>query len=180
MTAHGTYLGAVRCLDTLRLRCVIDPGCDCWHLRKASGKPFGPKEKQAVRVFGVGNMTGSRAAYYLKHGKPAPKGMNVYRTCESHDCANPVHVRAGTRQASFAARMAVGQFSTPARRRHWRELSENAERIVTRELEKWILESQQTGPEVGHALGVTKQTVNRYRQRMRARPNSVFTWAAAS
>ena len=39
--ALGAYLGSVRCIADVRLRCVVDDDAEggCWHLRTAHGKP---------------------------------------------------------------------------------------------------------------------------------------------
>ena len=96
---HGTYLGSIRCLETLRERCVMDKDGDCWHLRTARGRPLQKGLIQRIFVHGHGHCTATRGAWVLA-GRPLPtqKNMVIFRTCEQYDCVNPEHLKAGSRR----------------------------------------------------------------------------------
>ena len=174
----GTYLGAVRCLESLHGRCVMDKETDCWHLRKADGKPM-PRDgkRHHIWIFGHGPMTATRGAWLIAHGTlPPQRGMVVYRSCDSYDCVNPKHLKSGLRKAFTAKRMASGQMDSPARRAAVEKFKASCPFVtkVTAELKVWLIESTQNGPDVAHGLGISPGRANVLRKEAQRRPRSVF------
>lgn len=180
---HGTYLGSVRCLETLRGRCTMDKDSDCWHLRTASGRPMPRVGRHGLWLNGRGLMTATRAAWLLAHGSlPTQRSMVVYRACDSYDCVNPKHLKAGLRTALVRSRMASGAMDTPARRAALEAFKRSRPTAVavTAELRLWLAQSAQSGVDAAHGLGVSQSRANALRRQMRARPNSVFAMGAAA
>ena len=99
---HGTYLGGIRNLDDLRLRCVVDEDTGCWHWRlsKCDGVPKVHVTHPALPRPGH-IMRGRRAALLLARGRDLPAGHVAYArlTCQSADCVNPSHCQSGDRHA---------------------------------------------------------------------------------
>jgi hypothetical protein len=178
---HGTYLGSIRCLETLRERCVMDKDGDCWHLRTARGRPMQKGLIQRVFVFGHGHCTATRAAWVLA-GRPLPtqKNMVIFRACEQYDCVNPAHLKAGTRRTLTRQMIDTKRFDTEARRAAQQKFfaSRPMATKVTPELKVWLIESTQSGVEVAHGLGVTQGRANALRAEARKRPASVFNLGA--
>lgn len=179
---HGTYLGSIRCLDTLRERCVVDKdGGDCWRLRSARGRLLPKGRVQRIWVHGHGHCTATRGAWLLA-GRPLPthKHMVIFRTCEQYDCVNPEHLKAGIRKTLTRQMIDTKRFDTEARRAA--QLKFFAARPtptkVTPELKAWLLESTQSGVDAAHGLGVTQGRANVLRAEARKRPASVFSLGA--
>lgn len=179
----GTYLGGIRSIQDLRARCVIDGDCDCWHLLKTDGSPLPEKCRQNIWVHGVGYMTAMRAAWHLSgQKKPIKRGLVMQRACDSFDCVNPDHLRWGSRHTLARLLTERGVFNSAARRASIAKFAAARPQatVVTPELRIWLAESQQTGAEAAHGLGVSKGRADVLRRQMRQRPNSVFTWAASA
>jgi hypothetical protein len=178
---HGAYLGGIRCLKTLRERCVMDKDGDCWHLRTARGRPMPTVGVYQFWVHGLGHCTATRGAWFLS-GRPMPthRGVIIFRSCESYDCVNPDHLRSGIRRSLMRHLVDVGRFESEARRAALETFksSRPQAQIVTPELKAWLMESRQSGPDVAHALGVTPSRANNIRREMRKRPASVFNLGA--
>lgn len=91
----GAYLGGIRTLEDVRLRCYVDPRSDCWHWRLhfSRGRSCCMWVIDGIEYKG----TAARAAWVLSGFKLEP-GWVVSRRrsiCESEDCCNPAHHRAG-------------------------------------------------------------------------------------
>ena len=107
---HGAYLGGMRTVGDLRKRCRTVEGCDCWIPIRADGGELQKKSQRLMLwVHGVGQISGSRAAYCLQHGKDAPKNLIVYRTCFTLNCVNPEHLEAGKRATMYRLRQQMGK-----------------------------------------------------------------------
>lgn len=92
-TKQGDYLGGIRCLETLRDRCVVRSGDDCWHLRMPrTGMAMPQDQRHSVHVHGVGRISATRAAWLLAHGSLPASRVYVARGCGSYDCVNPQHL----------------------------------------------------------------------------------------
>ena len=91
---HGAYLGGIRSVADVRLRCVIDAECGCWHLRTPHGRLQPRHRVHRLWLHGRGSVSATRAVWELQHGKPMPRGRRAVRMCDSYDCANPEHIRA--------------------------------------------------------------------------------------
>ena len=91
----GAYLGGIRTVEDIRLRCYVDPnsGCWRWRLHFSRGRSCCVWFLEGVEHKG----TASRAAWMLS-GRRLEPGWVVsrYRSlCDSDDCCNPEHHRAG-------------------------------------------------------------------------------------
>jgi hypothetical protein len=179
---EGSYLGAVRCVQTLRERCVMDDETGCWHLRSPSGRPM-PTDGYVHQLYlhGTGKISATRAAMILA-GKPAGKGQMVWRGCKSYDCVRPEHLRVGTRAQWGKHLQATGVFRTPEaqasrtrQKAHLRKLSAEQVQIVR--------SSELSAIKLAAELGVSKTTVNAIRAgtlyRDLVRGASVFSWRPA-
>lgn len=173
----GQHLGAVRTLEDLRGRCVIDEECGCWHFRSARGRPMRRDRTAKVFVHLIGQVVVTRAAWCLSGRQMPPADRLVYRTCCSYDCANPEHLRVGTRRQQGRHLASSGKASTPAKAAA-NAVTARARRIVTPEIAEWIAESPQGARDVAHAVGVHHNHVNVVRRMAReiATVNTVFAW----
>jgi hypothetical protein len=171
MVTHplGTKLWmSIATLEDLRSRCVIDPACECWHLRKADGKPM-PRggKRHVVWIYGQGAVSATRAAWRLA-GKPEPKkGRLVFRACASYDCVNPAHLQVGTHASRAAAQKATGRSMTPAKLRANRESGLRRSKVPA-EIRIWIAESPQSAAAVAHAVGIWPSYACAIRRRLRS------------
>lgn len=111
----GTYLGGIRTLEDIRLRCRIDDetGCWIWSLGAVEGfprielQPLGGKRRR---------VTGTTAIAILKTGAKPGKGMVAYCACCVNLCVNPEHVAVGTRAQHGAHITKSGRWKgSPAR-----------------------------------------------------------------
>ncbi len=184
--AHGTYLGAVQCLETLRQRCVVDDGgAGCWHLRTARGRPLprGRGARHGVFVHGLGLLTGTRAAWLFATGALPPDGHVVWRHCSSHDCVKPGHLRCTTRADYGRAMGQLGRW-----RGQWARIAANRatavkRRKLTDEQVAHIINSTATHVALAQQLGCHPRLVAAVRtgkRRVRSAPlcASVFDFEA--
>lgn len=173
----GDFLGGVRSLADLKLRCYVDAETGCWHLRTGHGRRLNAGDRQRVHVHRVGTMTAGRAAYYLQHGKMPPEGHVVWHAhCSSHDCVRPGHLSCDPRAVSTAAfhrelPAPLAQARAERCRRNGRRQAK-----VCAEVRSWIVESAQTTEAIAHATGLAKSRVIRIKADARARPSSVFVF----
>lgn len=157
----GARLDGIVCIEDIRQRCYVDEDTGCWHLRTARGLPLPDDGKRkTLWVHGMGHLTVTRAAWHLgREGRPLPNGWRVYRKCASHDCANPAHMAAGTCKAWGRHMAASGKAVTPAKTMAARVVPKPHQKL-TSELKRWLLESEQTGSDAAHALGITQGRAN--------------------
>ena len=91
----GTQLNGIRSLEDIRLRCFVDPQTGCWRWRLHFSRG---RSCCVWFIDGVSHKgTAARAAWMLS-GRRVEPGWVVsrYRSlCESEDCCNPEHHRAG-------------------------------------------------------------------------------------
>lgn len=155
-TKHGDYLGGIRCLDTLRDRCVIRPSDDCWHLRMPrTGKALPQRYRHAVHVHGIGRMSATRAAWMLAHGSRPPRGIYVARSCGSYDCVNPQHLKLATPgELLRSARSSVSPEMWAAKHRAG-AIAEGMRRTrLTREQVLYIRHSDKSASQCARELGI--------------------------
>lgn len=174
----GRHLGGIDSIEALRLRCVCRDDDDCWHYRSAHGKPMKRGAAHKVFVYGHGSMTVGQAIWLLQNGAKLSRKKTNYRTCDSYDCANPEHFKAGAR-ATYVRRAMKDKPVTAERRAPLMAHSLSITK-ATKELRQWIAESPQGGPDIAHALDMSRGNVNRIRREMRARPASVFHLGAST
>lgn len=162
----GANLGGVTDIEGIRMRCVCDAHTGCWHFRSARGKPMARNKRHMVWLFERGSISVPRAVWELSRRRKMPKGWRAFRTCDSYDCANPEHVKAGDAAAYGRALAARGVLHGNA---------DNARKAgmvtakLTSELKQWIVESSQTAKDQAHALQVSESLVHRVRGRWHAR-----------
>jgi hypothetical protein len=182
--AHGTRLDGIVSLHDLRDRCVVDDEEDggCWHLRTASGKALPHGQRHSVWMHGLGHVTATRAAWLLKNpGRELRNGWVAFRTCSSYDCVR--HISAASRANWAKHLVASGKTKTPAKVASARAAAQLLpQRKLTPELRQWLLESEQSGCEVAHALGIAQSRANciraEHRKAQATRPAaSVFEFA---
>lgn len=180
--AKGTYLGGIRTLEALRVRCVCDPDTRCWHWRGAFQRSAGRAAEPRVWLAAENKTTTiMRAAWQLHKGEPIPAGKTVWRRCRSADCGNPAHLMVGTKAEWGAWVERKGYMrGRPERAAINRRIKlESGQARLTMELAQWVRESQQTGRAVAQALGVSAQVVSRVRTGQHYAPAmvaSVFSW----
>lgn len=166
----GAYLGGVRDVESLRLRCWCDPDTKCWHFRTAHGKSI-PHDgvRQVVWVHDRGVITVTRAAWEFSNRQTLPLGMVAFRICKSHDCANPRHIRAGTRAEHGLFVKASGALKGQAKRIIACRANGLKRSKLTAELRQWAIQSRQTGTEIAHGLDCSESLVYNTRRRARTR-----------
>lgn len=59
--------------------------------------------------------TAHRVAFFLCHGRPAPRGLDVMHACDNRLCCSPAHLSVGTRQENVNDMMRKGRYP----RRNW-------------------------------------------------------------
>lgn len=179
---HGSYLGSVRSLADVRLRCVVDDVSGCWHLRTANGQPYAPGRKQVLWLHQRGAVYATKAVWELAHpGQALPAGRRAVRVCGSRDCVNPAHIRA--LNLSDAQRRMVGdcwgQMSLP--RRHALQRIQHGLRKLTPEQIAEIRHSDAPGAALARKFGVAPDTVRRVRRGQSYRhPVGASVWAMAA
>jgi len=162
---HGAYLGSVRCIETLRARCVVDKIGKCWHYRSARGRPMPKGARHSVHLHGVGAISVTRCAWMLHTGaEEVPAGFRVYRVCESYDCVNPDHLRCWTPAAFGQWQVKTGCARTVAR--SIANIVEGKRRSkVPYDLRRWIAEADLPIKEVAASVGISRSYAVAIRQR---------------
>lgn len=181
--AHGTHLDGIASVEDLRQRSVVDEESGCWHLRTARGKPLPRGDRHVIWVHGIGHITATRAAWLLSRpGKTLRNGWICFRNCDSYDCVAPSHISSGNRGTWFRHIKASGKARTPAKLAAVAALPKSTQKL-TPELRQWLIESQQSGVDAAHALGITQSRANciraEHRKAQATRPAaSVFDFAS--
>jgi hypothetical protein len=175
----GDDLGGIRTIEDLRLRCWINPDTECWEFRGGKAEPR--VWLAALRI----TTTLPRAAFLLA-GKEARAGKYVvWRAVGcSEDCANPDHMRAGSRVQRFGQLSRAGRFSNnPARPLINRaNVIKSGRTKLNMELVQYIRSSPKTGRALSKELGVSESVISRARLgqtwKLSTPAASVFAWAA--
>lgn len=180
MAKKRRYLGGIRRLSDLELRCSIEPECGCWRWKQGltdSGSALvvmylGGKRKQ---------YTGRRAALILSGVKPA-LGHEAIPTdaCAHADCVNPKHAYFGTRGERNRVMADRGVWSDPAGYAAavaWAR----ANRKLDDQQRLEVIHSEESGVELAARLGVSRNCISLIRRRanLRAPASSVFNWSGA-
>lgn len=179
----GRRLDGIVTIDDLRQRCYVDEDSGCWHLRGANGERMPEKARHIVWSHAhMRRLTSTQAGWLLSHpGREIPAGRLVHRTCESHDCCAPAHLRCVTKAQFGKFQIATGRLKTPAKVAAGRA-APSPHRKLSAELKQWLVESQQSGREAAHGLGITPSRASRLRrlhkEQQESRPiASVFDFA---
>lgn len=178
---HGSYLGGVKCIETLRDRCRVDPHTDCWHwsLSVCQGTPMVWLHLGGGRRV---KMRGRRAALFLARGTDLPAGHLAYarKSCNSSDCVNPAHCMSGSKAQWGSDMAARGEFKNiPSRIRASRETGARM-RALTDDQAHEVRHSNLTLRELAQKFGVSVSLVGEVRRGVRYREvangASVFAW----
>jgi hypothetical protein len=107
----GTYLGGIRDLEDLRLRCRIDADTGCWHWSLALDRGQAKVHFVTPDSGRYVCTRGPRAALYLALGRDLPAGHRAWHhvRCTSADCVNPGHCVSGDRERYGEHIRATGQ-----------------------------------------------------------------------
>lgn len=161
----GRRLDGIVTLDDLRMRCFVDEETGCWHLRGANGERLRPGKRHVVWSHThMQRLTSTQAGWLLSRpGREIPPGRLVHRTCDSFDCCAPAHLRCATKAQFGKWQIATGRMKTPAKAAAGRA-ARCAHQKLTPELKQWLVESQQSGRDVAHALGITPSRASRLRR----------------
>lgn len=180
----GDDLGGIRTLEGLRVRCYANPDTHCWEYRGSAGKAAAGNgvEPRLWLADARTSTTISRAAWLLAGKRELRPGETVWRRCCVDTCCNPAHLMAGTKAKWGAWVSKRGHLrGRPERSAINRRVKiETGQTALTTELAQWIRESQQTGRQVAHAIGVSEQVISRVRTYATfkpPRPSSVFALA---
>lgn len=119
-----------------------------------------------VWLFGGRTTTATRAAWELAHGFVPPDDLVVCRTCDSHDCVNPAHLKLMSRTKAVKLQFERGRFD-PAKLVLNAKRASRKQAKLTDELRTWLYESPQNGVEVAHALGISQGRANGLRAQAR-------------
>ncbi len=174
----GTYLGGIRSIEDLRLRCRLDEDTGCWHWTGAT-ECGAPK----LWVASIGKvMVGYRAAKILA-GTTIKPGHHVWPTCRSRDCLNPAHSTTGTRAAmsewkrrNRPHRLHPATFAAATRKRRRRY-------VLDPEKVKEIRASDENNHVLGARYGCHHSTISKVKRgeswNDTANGASVFAWRGA-
>ena len=184
-TKTGDYLGGIRTVEDLRIRCVVDAETECWHWRLAMVQ--GSPKVHFVAPDGSGRRTmcGRRAALYLHRGIDIPRGHVAFAKlmCRSADCVNPEHSTSGDRHAHGAWITAAGVHNWPdakakrsaASRKAW---DKRGRKLTAADVQQ-IRASSESAAKIAGRIGVSQFAVWAARVGNTHRPHlpqaSVFT-----
>jgi hypothetical protein len=175
----GAYLGGVRTVADVRLRCVMDAGCDCWHLRSPRGRPMPMDRVHKMWVHGRGSMSATRAVWELAHGRPMPQGRRAVRMCGTYDCANPAHIRALSESQAQRHYTGKGYEMSPARRQHLQKL-QRARRRFTPEQVREVRLSALPAAALARQFGFSQSSVAAIRRGETYRDPVASVWELAA
>ena len=181
------YNGAIRTLEELKGRCVVDADTQCWHLRDSFGRAmkWAPKDVPDIYVHGKGKRSARRFAWEEQEGEEAPRGMYLAACAHAWDCVNPKHLKLVTPGGLGKIVVQTGKSSSPAKAAaNLRNARKREHCKLTDELAAWIRESSQTQAAKAHALGVNQQRVSDVERWHCWKPrvvqqSSVFAWRPA-
>lgn len=180
--ADGRYLGGIRTIEDLRLRCRVDDITGCWHW--VQGISQGAPKVHYVINGKKGSGRGRKAALLLS-GIPIPKGHVVFpkRICPSDDCVNPEHSRAGTRNNHGKYLRATGKSISMTKTVAARKSARGKRAKLTIEDARAIRESTESQAKVAKRFGVSQAVVWSIKAgrawREHAAGASVFEWRPA-
>jgi hypothetical protein len=176
----GQYLGGIRTLEELRLRCVCrESEDDCWHLRSARGRSMPTNRVHTVRIHGrKENFTATRASWLLS-GKTIRTGFVVRRVCESYDCVNPKHLKQGTRGDVARHNAKPGYLLSPSQLAPL-EVGRARSAKATADHVRLIVESGLPSRDLAAQVPLSRGRINQIRREWASRPAcSVFLWGGA-
>lgn len=176
----GAYLGGVREIEDLRIRCRIDPDTGCWHW----GLGFSDSRPRVRIKVGESefSMNGRRAGLVLRDGANQPSGILAipHPWCKASDCVNPAHSRWSSKADLGAQQRKRGTLVGIPSKMAANRRTAMARRVLTEEQVKMILNCNTPGTHLAREIGCSQQLIsevrrgNRYLTHMKRA--SVFTW----
>ena len=160
---HGAYLGGVRDLESLRMRCLCPAGSDCWILRTARGRPM-PRGTMKIWSTAHGASISARKLSVIFSGRRVDSDLCVVDTCGTHDCVNPAHLLPVTRKRMLRDCTASGVYKT-ARKTIANRLSAAKRSRVTPQMRAEIAASPLTAAALGELYGISPSWVSVLRNR---------------
>lgn len=178
----GANCGAIRTLQDLKRRCVIDAISDCWIWTQGqdNGNPKCWIWFDEIRA--AISMRGRKAAYTLKTGGLPVHGLWVSRAaCCAHKlCVNPDHCVAGTAADRGLAQRQLGNLCGNPKRIRSAINAASYRRKLTEEQVQEIRKDCRPLRVLGELYGVSPQTISAVKMgrvyKQGARNSSVFTW----
>jgi len=178
---EGAYLGGIRSVEDLRLRCRIDSDTGCWHwsLSITQGSP-----KVHFVLDGMRMAARGRRAAVLLSGRPIPKDHIAFaaKHCKSDDCVNPEHAVCSN-VANHRTRLKIlGLCKSPAKTAAALRTARTKLSKLSLEKAREIRASDETYVALGKRYGVAPSCIGSvkrgeaWKETMSAA--SVFTWRA--
>lgn len=167
-------------LAALRDRCIVDPDTGCWTWGgdqvAIASRPLQVWLPHLGKTQSI-----QRASWILSRG-PIKAGRVVWCTCGTTACANPRHLRSGTKADHGAYLVQRGHLRGLPMRRiiNRRNIQKSGRMGLTMELAQWVRESGQVGLHLAEILGVGRTAISRVRRGQCYAPivaNSVFSWS---
>ena len=183
---EGTYLGGIRTVEDLRVRCYVDPDTACWHWRLAIVQGHPKVHFVAPDTCKRTTQRGRRAALYLQRGRDLPDGHFAFARlqCKSLDCVNPAHCVSGDRAAHGEYLRQSGRIKgLPSKcagsRKSWEK-----RRKITPEIAQTIRTSEESTYALAKRLGLSQFAVWSCRvgksHRATVANASAFTWGGSA
>ncbi len=176
----GTYLGGIRTIEDVRLRCRIDEetGCWIWGLCKYKDMPIATVTVDGKRE----TMTGRRAVATLKAGKKPSKDKFVFasKKCHQKHCVNPDHIRIGSRLDHGEYLRRTGQSKSERKLAACRSNIRKTRAKLSIEAARNIRGSDESAIELAKKYGVDVSSIRKVRLGQTWREHtsgaSVFSW----
>jgi hypothetical protein len=150
-------------LNDIKDRCRIEDGHWLWSGAISNTLPRVWAPDYTLRAGGMTNQTGRRGVWHLKTRQPIPIGWRVFGTCKEPKCMNPAHMvcRATSEQGAMVA--ASGKLKGSVHRITANRATGRKRTALSPELRGWLNETPQTGVDAAHGLGVSVQTISKFK-----------------
>jgi len=174
----GAYLGGIRTLEGLRIRCRMceESGCWIWGMAMVQGSP-----KVHITIDGVSRGGRGRwAAKSLEAGAFVERGLVVYAACKDRRCVNPAHARVGTQSQAKRAAAKRGAYKTAAKMASFIRIAAKRRKLTDQDVRD-IRASQESTTELMKRYPVSRNHINsvragRLRRDLTMPIASVFAW----
>lgn len=178
----GVNRGAIRTLEDLKRRCVIDAINDCWIWTQGQDKGNPKCSIWFDEIRAAISLRGRKAAYTLKTGGLPVAGLWVSRAaCCAHKlCVNPDHCVAGNASDRGAAQRELGSMCGNPKRISSAINAASYRRKLTDEQAQLIRMDARPLRVLGELYGVSPKTISAIKlgrlYKQGARNSSVFNW----
>lgn len=155
----------MRQLQDVRAKCSKKDGHWIWNGAVSGGLPriYAPDFTADATGRTLKPQVGPRAVWHMKHKRPVPQGMRVFRTCEHQLCVRPECVEARTCADHGKAVAEQGTMKGQIKRIIANRTTNRARSDLTSEKVATIMASQKSGLELEAELGVCRTTISRLR-----------------